>query len=410
MALIVKKFGGTSVGSIERIRHVAEQVLVDKHNGDQVVVVVSAMAGETNRLVNLSKQIMSMPEGREYDVLVSTGEQVTIALLALALQSMEAPAISLLAHQVKILTDSAHSKARIKMIDDSRIRSELAAGNIVIVPGFQGIDDNNNVTTLGRGGSDTTAVALAAALKADVCQIFTDVDGVYTTDPNLVSAARKIDKISYEEMLEMASTGAKVLQIRSVELAAKYQVPLEVRSSFDNIPGTLVTQEDVAMESQLVTGISFDRNEAKIAVREVPDLPGIASKVFAPISEANINVDMIVQNVSSEGKTDLTFTVTHADLERSLGIVKKVAEEIGAKHVETSEDVAKVSVIGLGMRSHAGIASQMFQTLAKENINVQMISTSEIKISIIINDKYTELAVRALHEAFELDKKPKNSN
>ncbi len=405
MALIVKKFGGTSVGSIERIRDVAKQVLLDKHNGDQVVVVVSAMAGETNRLVGLSKDIMSMPEGREYDVLVSTGEQVTIALLALALQDVAAPAISLLAHQVKILTDSAHSKARIKMIDDSRIRQELSAGNIVVVPGFQGIDENNNVTTLGRGGSDTTAVALAAALQADVCQIFTDVDGVFTTDPNLVSGAKKIERISYEEMLEMASTGAKVLQIRSVELAAKYKVPLEVRSSFHNQPGTLVVQEDANMESQLVTGISFDRNEAKIAVREVPDVPGIASKVFAPISEANINVDMIVQNISLEGKTDLTFTVTHADLEKALSIVKQVAQEIGAKHVETSEDVAKVSVIGLGMRSHAGIASKMFQTLAKENINVQMISTSEIKISIIINDKYTELAVRALHEAFELDKK-----
>lgn len=291
------------------------------------------------------------------------------------------------------------------MIDDSRIRQELSAGNIVVVPGFQGIDENNNVTTLGRGGSDTTAVALAAALQADVCQIFTDVDGVFTTDPNLVSGAKKIERISYEEMLEMASTGAKVLQIRSVELAAKYKVPLEVRSSFHNQPGTLVVQEDANMESQLVTGISFDRNEAKIAVREVPDVPGIASKVFAPISEANINVDMIVQNISLEGKTDLTFTVTHADLEKALSIVKQVAQEIGAKHVETSEDVAKVSVIGLGMRSHAGIASKMFQTLAKENINVQMISTSEIKISIIINDKYTELAVRALHEAFELDKK-----
>ncbi len=387
---------------MEKIQTVAHRVFEQQKRGDQIVVVVSAMEGETNRLVGLSQEISATAGGREYDVLVSTGEQVTISLLALAIQKLGGQAISFLGHQVKILTDEAHGKARIRSIDDQRIREELKAGMIVVVAGFQGCDKKGNLTTLGRGGSDTTAVALAAALKADVCEIFTDVDGVYTTDPNMTPHARKIDRISYEEMLEMSSTGAKVLQIRSVEMAAKYNVALEVRSSFKEGPGTLVTQEDKKMESRMVTGVSYDRNEAKIAVREVPDLPGIASKIFSPVSEANINVDMIVQNVSSAGTTDLTFTLPKSDLDQALKIIQKVAKEIGAKAVETSTDIAKVSVIGLGMRSHAGIAAKMFETLAHENINVQMISTSEIKISIIIEDKYTELAVRVLHDTFDL--------
>lgn len=404
MALIVKKFGGTSVGTLEKIRNVAERVLKVQKDGHDLVVVVSAMAGETNRLVALAKDLREVPEGREYDVLVSTGEQVTVGLLALAIQALGGKAISFLGHQVKILTDEAHGKARIRSIDDHRIHEELKSGKIVVVAGFQGVDKQGNVTTLGRGGSDTTAVALAAALKADRCEIYTDVDGVYTTDPNMVPHAKKIDQVTFEEMLEMASTGAKVLQIRSVEMAAKYQVPLEVRCSFNENPGTLVTTEEKKMESRMVTGVSYDRNEAKIAVREVPDRPGIASKIFIPVSQANINVDMIVQNVSKAGTTDLTFTVPQSDLTQTLGIVKKIAKEIGAKEVETSTDIAKVSVIGLGMRSHAGIAAKMFETLAKENINVQMISTSEIKISVIIDEKYTELAVRVLHDVFELGK------
>ncbi len=402
MALIVKKFGGTSVGNVDLIKEVARRVLEQNKAGDKIVVVVSAMAGETNRLVALSQKITDAPEGREYDVLVSTGEQVTVSLLALAIQMLGGKAVSFLGHQVKILTDESHGKARIRSIDADRIHEELKKDKIVVVAGFQGVDERGNVTTLGRGGSDTTAVALAAALKADLCEIFTDVDGVYTTDPNMVAHAKKIDRISYEEMLEMASTGAKVLQIRSVELAAKFKVPLEVRSSFNENPGTLVTQEDRQMERQLVTGVSYDKNEAKVAVREVPDRPGIASKIFAAISQANINVDMIVQNVSSGGTTDLTFTVPKTDLKKALGIVEKVAKEIGAKKVESSEDIAKVSVIGVGMRSHAGIASKTFSALAKENINVQMISTSEIKISVVIEEKYTELAVRVLHDTFEL--------
>lgn len=405
MALVVQKFGGTSVGDIERIKNVARRVIKQHQKGDQMVVVVSAMAGETNRLVALSKEITELPDGREFDVLVSTGEQVTIALLALVIQSMGVPAVSYLGHQVRILTDDAFTKARIRSIDSEKIHRDLNFGKVVVVAGFQGVDEKGNVTTLGRGGSDTTAVAIAAALKADGCEIFTDVDGVYTTDPNICPDARKIDRISYEEMLEMASTGAKVLQIRSVEVAAKYQVPVEVRSSFNDHPGTWVTKEESQMESRLVTGVSFQKDEAKIAVRQVPDKPGIASQIFAPISDANINVDMIVQNVSSEGTTDLTFTVPRSDLKRALLIIQNTAKEIGANKVETSETIAKVSVIGLGMRSHAGIASKMFSILAKENINIQMISTSEIKISIIIDEKYTELAVRVLHDAFELGKK-----
>ena len=404
MALIVQKYGGTSVGDIDRIKNVARRVLKTHQAGNQVVVVVSAMAGETNRLVGLSKQILEIPEGREYDVLVSTGEQVTIALLAMTFQAMGLSAVSYLGHQVKILTDDAFSKARIVSVDSQNIHRDLSEGKIVVVAGFQGVDAAGNVTTLGRGGSDTTAVAIAAALKADACQIFTDVDGVYTTDPNLCSDAKKIDRISYEEMLEMASTGAKVLQIRSVELGAKYKVPIEVLSSFNDNPGTLVTGEEPTMERQMVTGVSFQKDEAKIAIRQVPDKPGIAGRVFAPISEANINVDMIVQNVSKDGTTDLTFTVPKSDLKKALQIIEKHAQEIGAKNVEASENIAKISVIGLGMRSHAGIASKMFTALADENINIQMISTSEIKISIIVDAKYTELAVRVLHSAFELGK------
>ncbi len=405
MPLIVQKFGGTSVGTVERIKNIASRVLKQHAKGDKMVVVVSAMAGETNRLVALSKEILEIPEGREYDVLVSTGEQVTISLLTLAIQSLGGKAISFLGHQVKILTDDAFSKARIRSIDSEKISKALKDSYVVVVAGFQGVDEKGNVTTLGRGGSDTTAVAIAAALKADTCEIYTDVDGVYTTDPNVCPDAQKIDTVSYEEMLEMASTGAKVLQIRSVELGAKYNVPIAVRSSFNDNPGTLVTKEDPQMERRMVTGVSYDKNEAKVAVRQVPDRPGIASKIFGPVSEANINVDMIVQNVSSEGTTDLTFTVPKTDLKRSLQIIEKVAQDIGAKKVEASEDIAKVSVIGIGMRSHAGIASKMFTALAKENINIQMISTSEIKISVIVDEKYTELAVRVLHDTFDLAKK-----
>lgn len=404
MALIVQKYGGTSVGNVEKIRNVARRVLKTQELGNQVVVVVSAMAGETNRLVSLANEACETPNEREYDVIVSTGEQVTVGLLALAIQQLGGKAISYLGHQVKILTDDAYSKARIKSIDSENILKELNDGKIVVVAGFQGANENGHITTLGRGGSDTTGVALAAALKADSCEIYTDVDGVYTTDPNLCDKAKKIDKISYEEMLEMASTGAKVLQIRSVEIGAKYNVPIHVRSSFNQNQGTVVCKEETTMEQVVVTAIAYDKNEAKIAVRQVPDKPGIAMKLFAPISEANINVDMIVQNVSADGATDLTFTVPKTDFKKALKIVSKSAEEIGAKKVESDENIAKVSIIGVGMRSHAGIASQTFQTLAKEGINIQMISTSEIKISLVINEKYTELAVRSLHDAFGLGK------
>jgi aspartate kinase len=403
--LIVQKYGGTSVANLEKIRNVAQRVLETQKQGHQVVVVLSAMAGETNRLVALANQASDMPSEREYDVLVSTGEQVTIAVLALVIQQMGGEAVSYLGHQVKILTDDAFSKARIKSIDSEKIVQELKSGKVVVVAGFQGMDEKGNITTLGRGGSDTTAVALAAALKADTCEIYTDVDGVYTTDPNMCPNARKIDKIAYEEMLEMASTGAKVLQIRSVEIAAKYDVPIHVRSSFNNNPGTIVCKEDPTMERFVVTAIAYDKNEAKIAVRHVPDKPGIATKLFAPIAEANINVDMIVQNVSEEGTTDLTFTVPKADLKKALQIVSKTAQEIGAKKIDSDEKISKVSIVGIGMRSHAGVAAKTFKVLAKEGINIQMISTSEIKISVVVEDKYTELAVRSLHEAFELEKR-----
>jgi aspartate kinase len=403
--LIVQKYGGTSVGDAERIRNVAQRILTTQKQGHQVVVVVSAMAGETNRLVDLAHKISKEPDGREYDQLVSTGEQVTIALLALAIQDLGGRARSFLGYQVRITTDSAFSKARIKSIDANIIHEELKKGHVVVIAGFQGIDPQGNITTLGRGGSDTTAVAIAAALKADACEIYTDVDGVYTTDPRIVPEARKLKKISYEEMLELASLGAKVLQIRSVEMAAKYKVPLWVKSSFNNEEGTLVVQEDKEMEEMLVSGIAYDKNEAKVAVRRLADRPGIASKLFTPLSEAHINVDMIIQNVSADGFTDMTFTVPRADLKKALRIVETTAREIGAEKVEADEKIAKVSIVGVGMRSHSGVAARMFDTLAQEKINIQMISTSEIKISVVIDEKEMERAVKALHKAFELEKR-----
>ncbi len=403
MALVVQKYGGTSVGTVEKIRNVARRVARTFDDGNDVVVIVSAMAGETNRLVALADEMCEFPSEREYDVLVSTGEQVTIALLSMCLQSMGYNAKSYLGSQIPVMTDNAHSRARIKHIDDKKVREDLKNGTIIIVAGFQGIDDQGNVTTLGRGGSDTSAVAVAAALKADVCEIYTDVDGVYTTDPRIVPEASKIEKISYEEMLEMASLGAKVLQIRSVEFAKKYNVVIHVRSSFDDKPGTLVMKEDQEMETVLVSGIAYNKDEAKISVLRVPDQPGIAAQIFSPLSEAGITVDMIIQNVSHEGKTDLTFTVPKADFKKALKIVEEVAPKINAGGVISNEGIAKVSIIGVGMRSHSGIAQTMFETLSKEGINIEMISTSEIKVSCVIDAKYTELAVRVLHQAFGLD-------
>ncbi|SHI91172.1 aspartate kinase [Malonomonas rubra DSM 5091] len=404
MALVVQKYGGTSVGTVEKIRNVARRVAKTFDDGNDVVVIVSAMAGETNRLVALADEMCEFPSEREYDVLVSTGEQVTIALLSMCLQSMGYNAKSYLGSQIPVMTDSAHSRARIKSIDDKKVREDLKNGTIIIVAGFQGIDDDGNVTTLGRGGSDTSAVAVAAALKADVCEIYTDVDGVYTTDPRMVPEARKIEKISYEEMLEMASLGAKVLQIRSVEFAKKYNVVVHVRSTFNDKPGTLVMKEDQEMETVLVSGIAYNKDEAKISIFGVPDQPGIAAQIFSPLSEANITVDMIIQNVSQDGKTDMTFTVLKTDCKKALKIVEDVMGKIGASGVKSNENISKISIIGVGMRSHSGIAQTMFETLAKEGINIEMISTSEIKVSCIIDAKYTELAVRVLHEAFGLDK------
>ncbi|MCD6525840.1 MAG: aspartate kinase [Desulfuromonas sp.] len=402
MALVVQKYGGTSVGTTDKIRNVAQRVARTYDDGNDVVVIVSAMSGETNKLVALSQEICEFPSEREYDVLVSTGEQVTIALLSMCLQSMGYKAKSYLGHQIPILTDSASSRARIKEIGEENIREDLKNGSIVVVAGFQGIDDQGNITTLGRGGSDTSAVAVAAGLKADVCEIYTDVDGVYTTDPRIVADASKIEKISYEEMLEMASLGAKVLQIRSVEFAKKYDVVIHVRSSFNDNPGTLVMKEDAEMETVLVSGVTCNKDEAKISVMRVPDRPGIAANIFTPLTEANITVDMIIQNVSHEGSTDLTFTVPKGDLKKALKIVEETAQQIGARGVTSDDKVAKVSIIGVGMRSHSGIASKMFTTLSAEGVNIQMISTSEIKVSCVIEDKYTELAVRVLHDAFEL--------
>jgi len=401
--LVVQKYGGTSVGDVERIKNVARRSLQARQQGHDVVVVVSAMSGETNRLLGLTKQVHPAPTEREQDVVVATGEQVSVGLVALAIQAAGGKARSLLGHQVKILTDSSFSRARIKSIDADRIFAALKAGEIAVVAGFQGQDEHGNVTTLGRGGSDTTAVALAAALKAQACEIYTDVDGVYTTDPNVCPAARKLERVSYEEMLELASSGAKVLQIRSVEFAMKYRVPTWVKSSFSDDPGTLVCEEDRAMEDIVVSGIAYDRNEAKIALRRVPDVPGVAAKIFTPLAEAGIVVDMIVQNVSQEGHTDLTFTVGRTDLAKATAVVKEAVKPLGVRKVDTDDKVAKVSVVGVGMRNHSGVAAKMFQVLSAEGINVLMISTSEIKISCVIQEKYVELAVRALHTAFGLD-------
>ena len=408
MALIVQKYGGTSVGSSERIKNVARRVASWHRKGHQLVIVVSAMSGETNRLIALAREIQAQPDPRELDVMVSTGEQVTIALLSMALLEQGLQARSYTGGQVKIVTDSAYTKARIERIDEANIRRDLDEGRIVVVAGFQGIDEAGNITTLGRGGSDTTGVALAAALKADECQIYTDVDGVYTTDPRVVPEARKLDTITFEEMLEMASLGSKVLQIRSVEFAGKYKVKLRVLSSFeDEGEGTLITfEEDKKMEQATISGIAFNRDEAKITILGVPDRPGIAYQILGPVGDANIDIDMIVQNVGHDGLTDFSFTVHRNDYQKTLEILKPVATHIKAREVQGGDKIAKVSVVGVGMRSHAGIASTAFRTLAEEGINIQMISTSEIKISIVIDEKYMELAVRVLHKAFGLDQQP----
>lgn len=404
MALYVQKYGGTSVGSVERIEAVADKVKGFRDQGHDVVVVVSAMSGETNRLLGLANEITEKPDRREMDVLLSTGEQVTIALLSMALKKRGQDARSYTGWQVRIATDSAHTKARIEDIETDRMRSDLEAGRVVIVAGFQGIDDNGDITTLGRGGSDTTGVALAAALKADECQIYTDVDGVYTTDPRVEPQARRLNTITFEEMLEMASLGSKVLQIRSVEFAGKYKVPLRVLSSFQDGPGTLITIEDRhVVEQAVISGIAFTRDEAKLTIKGVPDIPGVASRLLGPISRENIEVDMIVQNIGADHTTDFTFTVNRPDFERALSILKQTADELGARECVGNNKIAKVSIVGVGMRSHAGVATKMFDTLAKENINIQMISTSEIKVSVVIDEKYMELAVRGLHAAFNLD-------
>ncbi|WP_455210814.1 aspartate kinase [Kaarinaea lacus] len=405
MALIVQKYGGTSVGNIEKIENVADKVIKWRDQGHNVVVVVSAMSGETNRLVELAQAMTASPEPRELDVLLSTGEQVTIALLAMALIKKGYPAKSYTGHQVHIRTDSAHNKARILDIDKQKVEIDLEDGKVVVVAGFQGTDEHGNITTLGRGGSDTTAVALAAALKADECQIYTDVDGVYTTDPRVVPQARRLSKITFEEMLEMASLGSKVLQIRSVEFAGKYNVPLRVLSTFDEGPGTLISyeSEEEEMEEAQISGIAFNRDEAKLTVLGVPDQPGVAYHILGPIGAANIEVDMIVQNVGADATTDFTFTVHRNDYDKAMKILQKVADELGAKQVNGDNKIVKVSLVGVGMRSHAGIASSMFEALAKEGINIRMISTSEIKISVVVDEKYLELAVRALHNAFGLD-------
>jgi aspartate kinase len=404
MALIVQKYGGTSVGTPERIGTVADKVLGWRNRGHDVVVVVSAMSGETNRLIDLANQVTDVPVPRELDVLLATGEQVTIALLSMALEQRGCAARSYTGSQVHILTDSAHTKARIREIEDQHIRADLEQGRVVVVAGFQGADENGNITTLGRGGSDTTAVALAAALKADECQIYTDVDGVYTTDPRVEPRARRLDRITFEEMLEMASLGSKVLQIRSVSFAGRYNVPLRVLSSFEEGAGTLITYEDEAMEDVLISGIAFNRDEAKLTVIGVPDTPGVAYKLLGPIAEANIEVDMIVQNVAPDGATtDFTFTVHRNDYSKAMQILKKTAEVMKAREVSGDNEIVKISLVGVGMRSHAGIASTMFKALAKEGVNIRMISTSEIKISVVVDEKYLELGVRTLHDAFHLD-------
>jgi aspartate kinase len=405
MALIVQKYGGTSVGSTERIIAVAEKVMATKAKGHQVVVVVSAMSGQTDRLVALAKGVANPPKAREFDVLLATGEQVTISLLSMALEARGCPARSYTGAQVHILTDSAHTKARILEIDNKRIHADLDQGTVVVVAGFQGIDSEGNITTLGRGGSDTTAVALAAALEADECQIYTDVDGVYTTDPRVVPKARRLDKVSFEEMLEMASLGSKVLQVRSVEFASKYNVPLRVLSSFEEGPGTLIAQEDETMEKALISGIAFSRDEAKLTLRKVQDRPGVAAHILGPIADANIEVDIIIQNVGTDNTTDFTFTVHRNDYQKALKILQDNAEKLGIGEIFGDDSIVKISIVGVGMRSHAGIANKMFKALADEGINIQMISTSEIKISVVVDEKYLELGVRALHEAFGLDEK-----
>ncbi|RLK50434.1 aspartate kinase [Alkalispirillum mobile] len=403
MALIVQKYGGTSVGTTERIKNVARKVKASRDKGDDVVVVVSAMSGETNRLLALAEELAPNPPAREVDVLVSTGEQVTIALLTMALEQLGAPARCYTGPQVRILTDSAHSRARILDIDAKQINEDLQLGRVVVVAGFQGVDESGAITTLGRGGSDTTAVAIAAALKADECQIYTDVDGVYTTDPRVVPKARRLERITVEEMLELASLGSKVLQIRSVEFAGKYKVPLRVLSSFKEGPGTLITYEENPMEEPLISGIAFNRDEAKLTVLGAPDVPGIAASILGPISEAGIEVDMIIQNVSTSGATDFTFTVHKRDYEKALGILEGNKEKLGAREIYGDPKIVKLSLVGVGMRSHAGVASTMFKALSAEGINIQMISTSEIKISTVVDEKYLELGVRTLHTAFGLD-------
>jgi aspartate kinase len=403
MALIVQKYGGTSVGTVERIQAVADKVIETKKQGHQVVVVVSAMSGETDRLLSLAKSITPTPTPRELDVLLSTGEQTTIALLSMALEEKGHSAVSYTGGQVHIRTDNEHNKARIVDIEDARVHKQLEEGKVVVIAGFQGIDEDGNITTLGRGGSDTTAVAMAAALKADECRIYTDVDGVYTADPRIVSDARRLASITYEEMLEMASLGSKVLQIRSVEFARKYNVNLRVLSSFEDGPGTLITDEDENMEAALISGIAHNKDEAKLTIVGVPDMPGIASKILGPIADANIEVDMIVQNVGLDNSTDFTFTVNRGDYDKALSILKKTAETINAKDVSGDNKIVKISVVGVGMRSHAGIASVMFKALADESINIQMISTSEIKVSVVVAENYLELGVRTLHAAFGLE-------
>jgi len=403
MSLIVQKYGGTSVGSIEKIGNVADKVAARVKNGDQLVVTVSAMSGETNKLIALANEMSNKKHAREMDVLVSTGEQVTIALLSMALLDRGCDARSYTGAQIRMITDDAHGKARIKKIQSEKMRADLDAGRVVVVAGFQGVDEAGNITTLGRGGSDTTAVAIAAALNADECQIYTDVDGVYTTDPRVEPKARKLDHITFEEMLEMASLGSKVLQIRSVEFAGKYNVPLRVLSSFEEGEGTLIALEGDDVEQAVISGIAFNRDEAQLTINGVPDQPGVASKILGPVTDANIEIDMIVQNISEDGCTDFTFTVHRNDFEKTHSLMEKVARELGAQKMIGDDAIVKISVVGVGMRSHAGIANIMFDTLAKENINIRMISTSEIKISVVVDEKYLELGVRALHDAFGLD-------
>ena len=409
MKIIVQKYGGTSVGSLEKIKNVASKVAQRYRQGNNIAVVLSAMAGETDRLINLARDLSSNPDSREMDVLISTGEQVSVSLLSMALKDLGIPSRSLLAHQINIITDEAYNKARILNIKADAIQNVFAAGEVAVIAGFQGITKDNNITTLGRGGSDTSAVALAAVLGADVCEIYTDVDGVYTCDPNICDKARRLDKISYDEMLEMASLGAKVLQTRSVEFAKKHNVPILVKSTFTDDGGTLTTKEDEDMEKEVVSGITYDRNEAKITLLGVQDRPGVAATIFSALTDKNINVDMIIQNMSTDGTfADLSFTVTKTDFDKAMEIVRKKANELGARDVVGDPSIAKLSIVGLGMRSHAGVASKMFESLAAVGINIMMISTSEIKVSCVIDEKFIELGVRQLHEVFELDKPGSN--